>query len=437
MKKRILLFCTLLLCTGLYSQHYFIKDPTQRKRVERFVLTDFNGQQHSLTSLSGKTAERDILLFSFFKTDCMPCVKELDSLLALKNTYKSANLKIIYVGLQSKSKLNRALKKGDDAFDQASMKKLLDNFTVLIDANKKLYAELTGETDMVRIPANIIVDKNRKGAFSKIGFKETDDFDTFISAAFDTLLTEKVIDRKNRGNEITAVFSSCESGAKYTLNMRHALYQDLRDIYGELLLCATGDFNFVEGTLEKETLIFESMNDLGYNALVPGDQEFVNGSDSITANNLPFVACNLFYNKKQMFAGSLIIERGGTKIGITGVIDPDAFTYIANKKITIGNEYKSILTKESAKLNNAGVTTHIILCHGGQKFVEDLAREFTDVLVIAAGHTQEDFITNSPETPLLLQPGAGGRFVYLVRFDVKNKKLIESRKIPVKELLLK
>jgi thiol-disulfide isomerase/thioredoxin len=436
MKKSLLIMlCVLCTILSLKAKESVIP-AAEREPAGRFVLPAFKGDDQSLTTLSGPIDDRKVVLLSFFATYCKPCVNEVDYLVDIQNRYKGKPVEIVYVSIQGTSSIRKALKKGDSAFDPATMKKVTDNFPVMIDEKRTLYKALMQSGDSISVPATVILDQSRRVALRSRGFEGENEFVTGLTNAIDALLKEQPADLRNGAGQVTLVFSASVSGARSRLAQRKALYADLADMHGDMVLCSTGDYSRVESTPEKSAAVFKQVKSLGYDAIVPGDQEFTGGIEAVGTSGLPWTACNMTA-KGVKIKKSLVVKKNGLKIGITGVIDPTAFTYSdksVKSAVVIDTNWQKALKTEVDSLRKKGVGSVIVLAHGGSDFIGEIAKKVNGIDMIAGGHTQEELFETSPGKPVLLQSGAAGKQIYVVTWDTKKKAVVQQSLETVAEL---
>ncbi len=84
------------------------------------------------------------------------------------------------------------------------------------------------------------------------------------------------------------------------------------------------------GTLTKGKAVADLMNEMGYDAAIPGNHEFGYGMDNFLeiAQNaaFPYICCNLRKEGKNVFDPYVILEKGGKKIAFVGATTPHTIT---------------------------------------------------------------------------------------------------------------
>src|SRR5882724_1683213 len=128
---------------------------TTGKQFEPFSATDINNNKINTKDLKGK-----ILVINFWFINCQPCRKEMPELNALVNDY-SADSNIVFIGIATDPE--NALK--------IFLKETSFNYQV-VGYGRSLARNYSIEG----FPTNIIVDKEGKVAFHKIGYNENNVF---------------------------------------------------------------------------------------------------------------------------------------------------------------------------------------------------------------------------------------------------------------------
>ncbi len=204
-------------------------------------------------------------------------------------------------------------------------------------------------------------------------------------------------------------YCRCPSDPKGGLVKRATEIESIRKAFPNVVLLDTGDFLTIDDDPILARHIVEAYRIIGYDAMVPGDQEFSGGTDFFLrlAKAMPFVCANLQVKSggawKHAFARSLLIERGGTTIGITGVIAPGAFRYYPGKvteRLRVLDP-AALAAAEAAALRKRGADLVILLSHAGYEADIELEKKLEDVDVIVGGHSQT----------LVAEPRRGGNAV--------------------------
>lgn len=188
--------------------------------------------------------------------------------------------------------------------------------------------------------------------------------------------------------------------------------QEIRNSKPNVLLLDAGDQfqGTLFYTLFKGDVLTETMNYLGYDAMTLGNHEFDNGptvlADFIAGADFPVVSANIDVTNepalKDKIQPYVVLKRGGHRIGIVGVITPDAPNISSPGPNVVFNDPVTSLQAAVNALRAQGVNKIIALTHLG--YAEDvaLATQVTGVDIIIGGHSHT-FLYN-PATPQTFSP---------------------------------
>lgn len=145
------------------------------------------------------------------------------------------------------------------------------------------------------------------------------------------------------------------------------------------------------------------LNMLPHDALTLGNHEFddkIEGVVPFLENmNAPFVVVNIDDSKEPAIQGkynkSIIIERGGRKIGILGYILRTTNEISSTGNLVFLDEVETV-NKEAEKLKEQGVDIIIAISHGGLDVDLEVAAAAPDVDVIVGGHSHSFLYTGPP-----------------------------------------
>ncbi len=191
--------------------------------------------------------------------------------------------------------------------------------------------------------------------------------------------------------------------------------QNRMEIDEHFVLLSTGDM-WQGGSASNEThgrIITDWMNELNFEAMALGNHEFDWGQDAIKTNvamaEFPILAINIYDNatgqRVDYCEPSVMIERGGVKIGIIGAIG-DCYSSISSEN-TVGINFKvgsaltNLVKAESARLRQEGADIIIYLIHDGTTYSNVDVTDYYDetlsrdgyVDVVFGGHTHSYYIT--------------------------------------------
>lgn len=229
-------------------------------------------------------------------------------------------------------------------------------------------------------------------------------------------------------NSLNGILEACQCGdPKGGLVKRGYAVKKLKEKYPDALLVDSGDFcSYYPDTLLTKYII-KGYKHIGYSAVGIGDQEFAAGVDTFYNyhNELPFVCANLQYvagGKWQSPKKSITVTIGTKTIGITAVIDTDAFKYYPNEivsKIRI-TDAEQALQKEISNLQKADLI--VLLSHLGFEKDKEIALKFPQIALIVGGHSQT--LVKKPVKvgkTLIVQAGANGSRIGVLRATVTGK----------------
>lgn len=159
-------------------------------------------------------------------------------------------------------------------------------------------------------------------------------------------------------------------------------------------------------TLFKYNVSAEFLSQLPFDAFVPGNHDFDDGIAGfipfLKKINYPTIAANIDTSKEPTIAPyikkSVVIERGGKKIGIIGY-DLKSFPEISNTgNLTFSDEATAVI-KECKRLKKKGVNILIALSHAGILKDIEVAKKAGDIDIIVGGHSHTFMYTGDPPNP--------------------------------------
>ena len=139
----------------------------------------------------------------------------------------------------------------------------------------------------------------------------------------------------------------------------------------------------------------EFMNKLGYDAMTVGNHEFDDGPEVLRGFmevvDFPVLMSNADVSKEPQLADvlkpSIVIERGGEKIGLIGLTPADTHELASpGPNVTFSDPVEAV-TREAEKLAAEGVNKIIVLSHSGYNVDKEVAAKAPGIDVIVGGHT--------------------------------------------------
>ena len=191
--------------------------------------------------------------------------------------------------------------------------------------------------------------------------------------------------------------------------------ENRKEIDEHVVILSTGDM-WQGGSASNEThgrIITDWMNYLGFEAMALGNHEFDWGQDAIRTNaamaEFPILAINIYDNatgqRVDYCQPSVMIERGGVKIGIIGAIG-DCYSSISSENtkginFKVGSALTNLVKAESEKLRSEGADIIVYLIHDGTTYSSINVNDYYDtslssggyVDVVFGGHTHSYYIT--------------------------------------------
>jgi 5'-nucleotidase / UDP-sugar diphosphatase len=157
-------------------------------------------------------------------------------------------------------------------------------------------------------------------------------------------------------------------------------------------------------TYYKGAMSAEFMNKLGYDAMTVGNHEFDDGPEVLRgfmdAVAFPVLMSNADFTGEPLLADkllkSVVIERGGEKLGLIGLTPQDTDELASPGKNVIFTDPVGAVQGEVDALTAQGVNKIIVLSHSGYKVDQRVAAETTGVDVIVGGHTNT-YLSNVAE----------------------------------------
>ena len=148
-------------------------------------------------------------------------------------------------------------------------------------------------------------------------------------------------------------------------------------------------------TYYKGALAAEMMNQMGYDAMTVGNHEFDDGPEVLRgfmdAVEFPVLMSNADVSREPLLAEklpkSVIIERGGEKLGLIGLTPQDTHELASpGPNITFTDPVEAV-QGEVDRLTAEGVNKIIVLSHSGYAVDQKVAAGTTGVDVIVGGHS--------------------------------------------------
>lgn len=215
--------------------------------------------------------------------------------------------------------------------------------------------------------------------------------------------------------------------------------------YEKSIIIDCGDFSqgSVESSLTKGKIIFEVLNYLHYDVIVPGNHDFDYGLNQLLANQKEIsseVLCGnlLLSGVKNPFRSWKIINKNGLKIAVVGLTHPgiegiDRVNNIIYTTCSIYDTIKKILPEViSEKPDLIVLAVHGGLYNSGWS-LKNIIRKFPEIDIVFAGHTHEEISGKVLYNhTYFIQTGSFAEYLgkAIVKID-NGKKEINSYLVPI------
>ena len=159
-------------------------------------------------------------------------------------------------------------------------------------------------------------------------------------------------------------------------------------------------------TLHKERMPAVVVDRMGYQAIIAGNHEFDDGNATylryLAAIQTPMLAANLHFDPKPASSGAdhlkpyIVLERGGYKIGIVGLVNPETPTLSSPNPEARFSDAKEALEKAVRELTTQNVHIIIALTHLGFENERRLARAVNGVDIYVGAHSHS-YLSNTSD----------------------------------------
>jgi len=194
--------------------------------------------------------------------------------------------------------------------------------------------------------------------------------------------------------------------------------------------------DFFQGTLWytkfKWRMVTQMNAMLNFDAMTLGNHEFDDGSEGLEPflknRTVPMVVSNMDTTNVPELDGltqkSLVIERGGRKIGFVGYLTPETiWTANVPAGLVLDDEIEA-LTREVAKLKAEGINIIVAIGHSGYLTDQKLAAEVPDVDIIIGAHSHSFLFTVNDTSPNPSTNTIEGPYPTVVKTEAGNTVLI-------------
>jgi len=202
------------------------------------------------------------------------------------------------------------------------------------------------------------------------------------------------------------------------------MIDSLRTEHPELVLLDNGDFYKTYSKPFANYMAGELLSLLNYDAVGVGDQEFVEGITFLdnTCQHFPLtlLSANIVMGQPTglILRKYLLIKRGEYRIGITSILPPAAFDFIAQPNIRILPVEETLSRILEDLIPQCDLI--ILLYHAGYQEALRIAQKFPLIQVIIAGHSQEQAVKRLPGQ-IIVQPGYDGEYLGFFKLSRENE----------------
>lgn len=202
-----------------------------------------------------------------------------------------------------------------------------------------------------------------------------------------------------------------------------------RQEHPDMILLDAGDrfFGTVFYTMHKSRDISMLMNQMDYTAMNIGNHEFDDGLPElerfVSSVSAPIVAANVVFPEnsplRESIRPSVVINRGGRKVGIIGAVTKRTKLYAAGVGDTEISSVKAAVRAEIEKLKKEDVDIIIVVSHVGFEYDKKMASTIEGIDIIVSGHSHV-LLSNDEEEKDAVGPypvvinGPAGRPVLIV-----------------------
>ena len=206
---------------------------------------------------------------------------------------------------------------------------------------------------------------------------------------------------------------------------------------GRTLLLDAGDTWHGAGlsVLDRGVAMVKIMNAMAYDAMAPGNWEFIYDQDHlldlIDMAEFPVVAYNVTDTEwdEPAFPQYVIKEVGGLKVAIIGLAYP--WTALTSSILGSAGDWKFGLREEEARDLIADIRAEedpdlvVVASHGGFGMDQKFARRVDGIDVLLSGHTHDEIYDPVVwNDTIVYQGGAHGKFVTRLDVQVADKRVV-------------
>ncbi|MCK5760585.1 MAG: hypothetical protein KAH33_04780 [Candidatus Delongbacteria bacterium] len=192
----------------------------------------------------------------------------------------------------------------------------------------------------------------------------------------------------------------------------------------------TGDILNQFSSSNDDDIVAEVYQHLGYDAICPGDQEFINGMNfykNKLNEKLPFVSTNLSFTEKDLSIEEfkIITMENGIKIGITGVNFNTGFRYLIRSEAIADGDVivEKAFDKLRLTLEKLGKESDIVivLAHLNREGIVKTLDHVDGYDLLIGGHNDYEFYhPRLVNDKVYVQNGSDGEKIGKVVFEINK-----------------
>lgn len=229
----------------------------------------------------------------------------------------------------------------------------------------------------------------------------------------------------NDDYQLTAV----DGGTAGGLDRLAAVVKQYRERERPTLLLFAGDLisPSVESSVFKGAQLIDGLNVLRVDAATFGNHEFDYGPDElvkrVAESRFPWVASNTFAAGLRPFPGTrhfLILNAGGTAVGIIGLVTEETATSSSPGAITFGNPV-AVARAVVPILRRGGAQVIIALTHLRVGEDQELLRQVPEIDLVIGGH-EHDPLTATVGGRLIAKAGSDAKWLGVTRLSLDGSR---------------
>lgn len=228
---------------------------------------------------------------------------------------------------------------------------------------------------------------------------------------------------------------SCRSSPRAGLVKRAHFLREMKN-RENIILVDAGDILDVYPSEELSEEILAVYNELGYDAVGVGDQEFANGIEALLRYRLnsPLLSNNLAICPDEssciFFSSSpLTLKKASHRIGIFSLLDPEVFNRFPEE---VMKKIKLSPVADTARnivglLDQEGTVFKILLYHGSYDNAVKLTKKVKGIDIAVVGHEQRIIDANKIGGTILVSPGEEGNRIGVLELIMTDKGIDDYR----------